>query len=304
MATITVPNGDDVRAALIDAAAAVSLSLPVTELLNATEVAGSEEPWKSLLPGEDCRAVSAVLVGEVHGIIALAVGAELSRTVEDNAGDGTSFSDALAPVLSEAIDSISTIIRTQIVPESPFEFAPKSAFGRFASGVNFWSIELFDGDDHVATLAVVFGKKGAELPIPAAVSDQPALEAGDAALEPPEEADIASDEDADAQAFETPEFTPGIAPQVTFATIEHQIDLLSEVEMAVTAELGRTRLTIGELLALSPGAIVELNRSASAPIDLLVNGTLIARGEVVVIDEEFGIRISEVVGRPELAGTS
>jgi len=67
------------------------------------------------------------------------------------------------------------------------------------------------------------------------------------------------------------------------------------VAMEVTVEIGRTRMTVQELLSLYPGEIVELDRAASAPADLLVNGTLIARGEVVVVDEEFGLRITEVV---------
>jgi len=74
-----------------------------------------------------------------------------------------------------------------------------------------------------------------------------------------------------------------------------RLDLLSNVEMDVTAELGRTRMTVRELLSLTPGVVVELDRMAGSPIDLFVNGTLIARGEVVVIDEEFGVRITEIV---------
>jgi flagellar motor switch protein FliN/FliY len=74
------------------------------------------------------------------------------------------------------------------------------------------------------------------------------------------------------------------------------IELLHEVEMGVTVELGRTRLLVRDILDLSPGSVIELDRAAGAPIDVLVNGTLIARGEVVVIDEEFGIRITEVIG--------
>lgn len=74
-----------------------------------------------------------------------------------------------------------------------------------------------------------------------------------------------------------------------------RLDLLSNVEMDVTAELGRTRMTVRELLSLMPGVVVELDRMAGSPIDLFVNGTLIARGEVVVIDEEFGVRITEIV---------
>jgi flagellar motor switch protein FliN/FliY len=77
------------------------------------------------------------------------------------------------------------------------------------------------------------------------------------------------------------------------------IELLHEVEMGVTVELGRTRMVVRDILDLSPGSVIELDRAAGAPIDVLVNGTLIARGEVVVIDEEFGIRITEVIGYGE-----
>jgi flagellar motor switch protein FliN/FliY len=78
-------------------------------------------------------------------------------------------------------------------------------------------------------------------------------------------------------------------------------DLLHDVEMEVTAELGRTRMSVKELLSLTPGAVIELDRAAGGPADLLVNGRLIARGEVVVIDENFGIRITEIVGPSDRA---
>ncbi|GAA3290085.1 flagellar motor switch protein FliN [Dactylosporangium vinaceum] len=78
-------------------------------------------------------------------------------------------------------------------------------------------------------------------------------------------------------------------------------DLLHDVEMEVTAELGRTRMSVRELLSLAPGAVIELDRAAGGPADLLVNGRLIARGEVVVIDENFGIRITEIVGASDRA---
>jgi flagellar motor switch protein FliN/FliY len=73
------------------------------------------------------------------------------------------------------------------------------------------------------------------------------------------------------------------------------LDLLHDVEMEVTAELGRTRMTVRDLLSLSPGTIVELDRAAGSPADLLVNGRLIATGEVVIIDENFGLRITDIV---------
>ena len=73
------------------------------------------------------------------------------------------------------------------------------------------------------------------------------------------------------------------------------LDRLRDVPVELAVEIGRTQMTIGETLSLGPGSIVTLNRLAGEPVDLLVNGTPIARGEVVVIDEEFGLRITEVV---------
>ncbi len=84
-------------------------------------------------------------------------------------------------------------------------------------------------------------------------------------------------------------------PTASRGTQRGSLDLLRHVAMEVTVEIGRTRMTVGELLSLHPGEVVELDRAASAPADLLVNGTLIARGEVVVVDEDFGLRISEIV---------
>ena len=78
-----------------------------------------------------------------------------------------------------------------------------------------------------------------------------------------------------------------------------ELHALADVEMLVTAELGRTRMNVSELLTLGPGSVIELDRAAGTPIDLLVNGTLIARGEVVVVDEEYGIRLTEIVGSGE-----
>jgi flagellar motor switch protein FliN/FliY len=73
--------------------------------------------------------------------------------------------------------------------------------------------------------------------------------------------------------------------------------LLSEVQVELAVELGRVKLPLRDLLSLAPGAVLELDRSADAPVDVLVNGCLVARGEVVVIDGEFGVRVTAVVER-------
>ncbi len=85
------------------------------------------------------------------------------------------------------------------------------------------------------------------------------------------------------------------------APITRGVELLHGVSMEVTVELGRTRLSVRELLALTPGDVLELDRAAGSPADLLVNGRLIARGEVVVVDEDFALRVTEIVA-PSTAG--
>jgi flagellar motor switch protein FliN len=76
------------------------------------------------------------------------------------------------------------------------------------------------------------------------------------------------------------------------------LDLLGEVALTVTVELGRIRIPLRELLRLQEGSVVELDRLAGAPVDVLANGTPVARGDVVVVGDELGVRISELIGRP------
>lgn len=71
--------------------------------------------------------------------------------------------------------------------------------------------------------------------------------------------------------------------------------MLENIEVKLTVEVGRTELTIRDLLRLSEGSIIELDRLAGDPLDVLVNGTAIAKGEVVVVGERFGIRVGEII---------
>ncbi len=73
------------------------------------------------------------------------------------------------------------------------------------------------------------------------------------------------------------------------------LDLIMDVAVTVALEVGRASITVRELLQLTPGSIVELDRLAGEPLDVLVNGIKVARGEVVVVNEKFGIRLTEVV---------
>jgi flagellar motor switch protein FliN len=89
--------------------------------------------------------------------------------------------------------------------------------------------------------------------------------------------------------------TTTTAPVDATASGTPELERLYDVPVELAVEIGRTHMTIRETLALGPGSIVTLNRLAGEPVDLLVNGKPIARGEVVVIDEEFGLRVTEVV---------
>jgi len=86
-------------------------------------------------------------------------------------------------------------------------------------------------------------------------------------------------------------------PPASVAPVTQNIELLMGVNLQVTVEIGRTRLAIRDVLSLAPGSIVELDKLAGEKVDVLVNGQAIAQGEVVVVDENFGVRITDVVSR-------
>jgi flagellar motor switch protein FliN len=100
-------------------------------------------------------------------------------------------------------------------------------------------------------------------------------------------------------------FDPSPAPFAPAAPAD-SADLLrlSDVPMELSVEIGRTRMTVGETLQLSAGSIVTLERLAGEPVDLLVNGTPIARGEVVIVDEQFGLRVTEIIEGGRAAAAS
>ena len=82
-----------------------------------------------------------------------------------------------------------------------------------------------------------------------------------------------------------------------YSTIPGQenIGLIMDVPLGVTVELGRTTKAISEILDFAPGTIIELDKIAGEPVDVLVNGKFVAKGEVVVIEESFGVRVTEII---------
>ncbi|WP_322521937.1 flagellar motor switch protein FliN [Guyparkeria halophila] len=103
--------------------------------------------------------------------------------------------------------------------------------------------------------------------------------------------------DAQAQAVGMEQFSEGGHPDDDENPVN--FDVIMDVPVNISMEIGRTAINIRNLLQLNQGSIVELDRLAGEPLDVLVNGTLIARGEVVVINEKFGIRLTDVISPAE-----
>ena len=78
-----------------------------------------------------------------------------------------------------------------------------------------------------------------------------------------------------------------------------KLDLLLDVPLELSVELGRARMSIQDLLNMSPGSVIELDKVAGEPLDFMVNGRLVARGEAVVVNDKFGVRITDIVSPSE-----
>lgn len=134
----------------------------------------------------------------------------------------------------------------------------------------------------------------------ALISPAAAFALSNAAIMPP-----AASTDGEAMHLEQTVEDPDSRPRLMVAGQElpRGIDLILDIPLEATVELGRARLLIKDVLELTSGSIVELDRIAGEPVDLLVNGRLVAKGEVVVIEDNFGIRVTEVVSPADrLAG--
>ena len=105
-----------------------------------------------------------------------------------------------------------------------------------------------------------------------------------------------------AEAMQTAEFQnfeQGNANEAALKTDDLKLDVILDVPVTISMEIGRTHINIRNLLQLNQGSVVELDRLAGEPMDVLVNGTLIAHGEVVVVNDKFGIRLTDVISPSE-----
>ncbi len=106
-------------------------------------------------------------------------------------------------------------------------------------------------------------------------------------------------ENADGDGVKTAELEDFHGDGVQLSDEEVNLDVILDIPVDISMEIGRTQISIRNLLQLNQGSVVELDRLAGEPLDVLVNGTLIAHGEVVVVNEKFGIRLTDVISAAE-----
>lgn len=107
-------------------------------------------------------------------------------------------------------------------------------------------------------------------------------------------------ENADPAGFEEFDAKPDTTLGSTDVSVEElKLDVILDVPVTISMEIGRTKVNIRNLLQLNQGSVIELDRFAGEPMDVLVNGTLIAHGEVVVVNDKFGIRLTDVISPSE-----
>jgi len=94
--------------------------------------------------------------------------------------------------------------------------------------------------------------------------------------------------------YESAEFE-NLSDDASGSLAERGLDMILDIPVKLSVEIGRTRINISNLLKLNQGSVVELDRIAGEPMDIMVNGTLIAHGEVVVVNEKFGIRLTDII---------
>jgi flagellar motor switch protein FliN/FliY len=223
----------------------------------------SATPLDIALESSVAMAVSSV-EGSINGSMMIALLPGASADISN--------SEALADELAGAIDAIAQVLDSDV--SDP---AAASGVPTIAPDI---SVALLAGDSVIGGVLLFLAAPAAE----AVEAEAPA-----AAAPPPAAAPAAAPAPAPAQA-------PAAAPSAPRMPAK-PIDALAGVEMEVTIEVGRTRIPVGELLQLQPGQVLELDREVGAPLDMFINGTLLARGEIVIIDDQFGFRVTSVVSQ-------
>ncbi len=254
-------------------------------------------PNATLLPEGATRSVALPFGNGIAGEVTIVAGEQFASSMEAAAPDG-SLATAAIPVLQAAADAIEPIIHLQATAEYAGEIATETLL---TSVIGDFVIVPIAENDHVVACAVIRMVDDSVEPAPVVVPVAPM--APTAPLAPPQQLQapvagatmaIPTPPPAASGAIVVHEFQP-LGDHATGLGPTRPMPLLNDVQMEVTAELGRHRMKVRDLVGLEIGSVIQLDRAAGSPIDVLVNGELIAHGEVVVIDEEFGIRLAEII---------
>ncbi|WP_336922283.1 flagellar motor switch protein FliN [Aquipuribacter sp. SD81] len=254
----------DVPTATLQAATAAGAMLPLEPGSTAVAVpvgaaTVGDVTAGAAVPG-DHVAVTARFSGAADGVVAVVLSSDALTAI----AGGTPDAAACVPALEAAATALGPCVLGEVETVS----APALLEQLLAAGADAGLARLGDAGDPAATVHVALV---AHLPAPSAPVPAPRSASASAAA---------------------PSAAAATAPR---GTQQRGIEMLRGVHMDVTAEIGRTRMTVQELLELAAGSVVELDRPIGSPADLLVNGRLFARGEVVVVDEDFALRITEIV---------
>ncbi|HET6561868.1 MAG TPA: flagellar motor switch protein FliN [Marmoricola sp.] len=261
------------QSATENAAALTAAATAACELLPAATplVPGTPQPGNLGTATAYAGAAIATFEGLVPGAIAVLVGSELVQALASSPLGSLDLAAASQPALDGAAEALGA--RVGAAQTVPLDLVVNDL------GFPFTVVPLTSADG--TTVA--------------------ALLVNDTSLETAAQA-AAANAAASVTAVPTPTFATGPSSAPVALPVARGLEMLHGVVMDVTVELGRTRMSVRELLALTPGTVLELDRAAGSPADLLVNGRLIARGEVVVVDEDFGLRVTEIVDDSSAAG--
>jgi flagellar motor switch protein FliN/FliY len=268
----------------------------------------------TLAPGLSLPVAMLVSIADLSALLSL----ELTGDPAD--ADAAAQAEAVASAMREFLDLISVALggdalagvevslasqRTGAIQETA-ELLAGASDGLSLVRVDL-ELEASGAPSHVVLIApaalldVLIGDEAAALPSPAfagiggdagSTSQEDAPASNISPLRPVGGGASTSSDDVDVHPVRFPPLPEG---RPTPLQSPRAFDLIMDVSMRVTVELGRSSMTVEEVLSLGPGSVVELNKLAGEPVDVLVNEQLIARGEVVVVDENFGVRVTEIV---------
>ena len=206
-------------------------------------------------------------------------------TLLDGASPDITDSETLVTQLEDAIDAMGQVLDSEIA-------APSAASGHPTIAADI-SVPLIVDDATVGAVMVFLAPRETTDQVGAEPTAEEAVKSEPTEQETPAAAPSAPAPSAPAPSAPAPSAPAAAAP----ISVPKQIDALAGVQMEVTIEIGRTRLPVGELLQLQPGQVLELDREVGAPLDMYINGTLLARGEIVVLEDHFGFRVTAVVSQ-------